>query len=92
MSSEDWYIEKKELSSFWSWVIVILFSATIVAFGIVVFCLVRESPRQWDFGALPDIPAQSMYGTHPQPKETAVPRQIPPVPGALQRRAPEVRP
>lgn len=92
MSSEDWYIEEKKLSAFWSWVIIILFSAAIVAFGLLVFCVVRESPRQWDFGALSDVPAESMYGIHPQPKETAIPRQIPPVPGAMERRAPGVKP
>lgn len=91
MSSEDWYVEEKKVSAFWSWVIVILFSAGIAGFGLLVFWLVEDGPRQWDFGALRDVPAESMYGIHPQPRVTPIPRQIPPVPGALEHRAPEVR-
>jgi hypothetical protein len=63
MEEKRWYDEDQELSTLWSWVIIILFSASIAGFGWLVYLLVPDAPRQWDFGQLPDTPAEYIYST-----------------------------
>ena len=73
--------ESKNVSGFKSWMIVVLFSAVILAWGGVTFLLVKDRPREWDFGALRDVPGQSIYSTDktpPAPSDSA--RQIPILP------------
>lgn len=69
MSDKRWYDEDQEISSFASWVVIILFSASIMAFGWIVYLLIPDGPRSWNFGQLPDAPAESVYSTEvPQGK------------------------
>ena len=83
MEEKRWYDEEHEISSIWSWVIVIVFSASIMGFGWLVYTLVPDAPRYWDFGQLPDTPAESIYSTD-VPKGAAKPqRQIMKLPEAL---------
>jgi hypothetical protein len=69
--------KSKNVSGFKGWTIVILFSAVILAWGLATFILVKDRPREWDFGALKDVPGQSIYSTDkapPMPSDSA--RQI----------------
>lgn len=68
------YDEKQELPSPWEWVILVVFSASIVGFGWLVYLLVPDGPRHWDFGQLPDAPAESIYSTN-RPAAAPKPRQ-----------------
>jgi hypothetical protein len=76
-----WYDEEKDIPDFWSWVILVLFSAAIVGYGIVTYLAVDDGPRKWEYGTLPDTPAQSIYNTKVPDKPAAAPRQIPQLPG-----------
>lgn len=77
------YDEKQELPSPWEWVIIVLFSASIMGFGWLVYLLVPDGPRRWDFGQLPDAPAESIYSTEEAQAGRKPQRQIAPLPEAL---------
>ena len=82
MAEKPLYEEQQELPSPWEWVIIIAFSASIAGFGWLVYLLVPEGPRHWDFGQLPDAPAESIYSTD-QPDSSKKPkRQLPALPEA----------
>ena len=83
MEEKRWYDEEHELPPLWGWVIIILFSASIMGFGWLVYLLVPDAPRQWDFGQLPDTPAESAYSTE-EPNISGKPqRQVWRLPEAL---------
>jgi hypothetical protein len=74
MSETKWYTEEHELSALWSWLLIIAFSAAIMCYGLLVYSIIPDAPRQWDFGQLPDTPAESIYSTE-EPSPFALPRQ-----------------
>ena len=74
MEDKHLYDEHQELPSPWEWVIIILFSASIMGFGWLVYLVVPDGPRQWNFGQLPDTPAESIYSTD-QPDLAKKPQQ-----------------
>jgi len=88
MEEKHLYDEKQELPSPWEWVILIVFSASIMGFGWLVYLLVPDAPRHWDFGQFPDAPAESIYSTEqpdlarkPQPQIQPLPEAQPLTPG-----------
>ena len=83
MPESKWYDEEHELSAPWGWLIIIAFSAAIIGYGLLVYRIIPDAPRQWDFGQLPDTPAESIYSTE-EPKEPSgePPRQLPRLPEA----------
>ncbi len=82
MEEKHLYDEKQELPSPWEWVILVLFCASIMGFGWLVYLLVPDGARHWDFGQLPDAPAESIYSTD-QPDLKKPPKlQIWPLPEA----------
>ena len=74
MEEKHLYDEKQELPSPWEWVIVIMLSAFLVGYGWLVYLVVPDGPRHWDFGQLPDAPAESIYSTD-QPDLSKKPQQ-----------------
>ena len=76
------YEELTIISSFWSWVFLIVFSASIMCWGMFVEMIVSVGPSRWDFGALPDTPSQSVYSTASPPSDVNVPYQIHRIPDA----------
>jgi len=82
MHGKKWYDEDQKLPSPWEWVIIVAFSASIMGFGWLVYLAIPDAPRQWDFGQLPDTPAEYIYSTD-QPDLSKKPaRQIPRLPEA----------
>jgi hypothetical protein len=75
------YEEYKMISQFWGWVALIVFSILILGWGMVLMYIIPDTPHHWDFGTVPDTPAQSVYSTSPLPREVNVPRQIEQLPG-----------
>lgn len=67
------YDEHQEVPSPWEWVILVLFCGFIMGFGWIVYLVVDDAPRRWDFGQLPDTPAESIYSTE-KPNLTKKPR------------------
>jgi hypothetical protein len=76
------YEEETIISSFWSWVILIIFCAIIMGWGMFVEMIVGVQPPHWDFGVLPDTPSQSVYSTVSPPSDVNVPYQIHRIPDA----------
>ena len=74
MEEKPLYEEHRELPSPWEWVIVIALSASLIGFGWLVYLLVPDGPRSWNFGQLPDAPAESLYSTE-QPDLSRKPQQ-----------------
>ena len=74
MSETKWYDEEHELSAPWGWLIIILFSAAIMGYGWLAYSIIPDAPRQWDFGQLPDTPAESIYSTE-EPKPSLRPQR-----------------
>ena len=64
--------EHREIGSFWSWMIVILFCVVIVVWGVLNYL--------WDMGVLRDVPGQSIYSTAVAPVGPATPKQVAPLP------------
>jgi len=82
-----------------SWTLLVLLSIGIVCWCMFLMMMVMDVPREWDFGAFQDVPAQSVYSTQPvvprfnpahwtrfDPKQ--VPQQMPKLPEA--RRSPKL--
>ena len=63
MPENKWYVEEHELSAPWGWLIIMAFSAAILGYGWLVYSIIPDAPRRWDFGQLPDTPAESIYST-----------------------------
>ena len=76
------YEEQTFISSPAGWIILIVFTALIMAWGMFVEMLVTTQPAQWDFGVLPDTPSQSQYSTALAPPDVNVPYQIQRIPDA----------
>lgn len=86
---ENLYEEFNELSLGWTWFIVVALCLYLILSGLFAHRMLPDVPRRWDFGALDEIPGQSVYSTFPvppvavAPAETGrVPQQLEPLPGA----------
>ena len=75
--------EEKEISSFWSWMIVVLFCVVIVAWGIFNCLMIPDPPRRWDMGVLHDVPGQSIYSTAGHVVGEPAPAQVAPLPEVI---------
>jgi hypothetical protein len=55
------------------WLAVLVLAAVFLIWGLFIFFTVGVKwPPAWDFGALPDVPGQSIYSTHAlQPGQTS---------------------
>lgn len=90
MADNRKYDEQRELPSPWEWIIITLLSVALIVFGLVVYRFVLEGPRHWDFGQLPDTPAESIYSTEEPPASTGkLPRQINKLPEAQPENPPK---
>jgi|WetSurMetagenome_2_1015567.scaffolds.fasta_scaffold401748_2 hypothetical protein len=85
------YEESKEASSFAGWLMLIGICILLFAWGFWIFFTVKDTPRKWDFGILPDTPAESIYSTEKTPTTTTPPRQLPELPEAVPLRKSEGR-
>jgi len=77
-------------SNFRSWAILITFCVIIIVWGIINFLTIKDKPRQWDFGVLPDTPSESIYSTSRPANKLSVapaPQQIIPLPEAATKPA-----
>lgn len=82
MNNKKEYEEFVQISSLWSWVILIAFCALILGWGMFVEMMIMDRPSQWDFGQLPDTPGESAYSTAAPPSDVNIPYQIQRIPDA----------
>ena len=64
MSEKHIYDEYKVPPQLWGWVILVLFAAAIVSYGMWLMMIVPDAPRYWDHGERRDTPAESIYSTY----------------------------
>jgi len=69
------------------WWTVLLICACLAAWGLIQYVTIRDAPRQWDFGSLPDAPGQSIYSASRPAQQAVVPPQMQPLPGPSTRSA-----
>jgi hypothetical protein len=84
MSQYEHESRKSPRSGWWT---VALICACLAAWGLVQYVTIRDAPRQWDFGGLPDAPGQSVYSSSRPVQGAVVPPQIHPLPEASTRTA-----
>ncbi|MFO0753888.1 MAG: hypothetical protein U0411_11270 [Thermodesulfovibrionales bacterium] len=82
MRERDRYIEYKVLPPFWGWLVLIALTAALLGFGVWAHHIIPDRPRQWNYGSLPDIPAESVYSTLMPQKEKGRMQVIAPLPEA----------
>lgn len=70
------YEQYRPVRQIWAWLAVFFLSVSTMAWGMIGHLLVREGPRRWDFGSLPDTPGQSVFSTVQPPEGEVVPPQI----------------
>lgn len=66
------------------WAVLLAVCLAMLAWGLAIFLFVPavpEAQRRWDFGALPDVPGESIYSTS-TPQPASAPAQLPPLPEA----------
>jgi hypothetical protein len=50
------------------WIIAAGLALLFLLYGLSMYLVVGDKgPPEWDFGAIPDIPGQSVYSTSPEP-------------------------
>ncbi len=76
------YEENREIGSTWSWILMMLLCAFILTWGFAIYALVKDGPREWNYGTLPDAPSQSIYSTEEKSEKANPPRQVAPLPEA----------
>jgi len=84
--------ETKEAFSIRDWAIIVFVAALIVCWGLLNFALVKDPPRTWHFGVLPDAPGESVYSTEGAPQTATPPRQTPMLPEAQPKKSAEGAP
>ena len=89
MSDHEHQSRHSSRSGWWT---VLLICACMAAWGLVQYVTIRDAPRQWDFGSLPDAPGQSIYSSSRPAHPAAAPPQMQPLPGPSTRSAPATTP
>ncbi len=72
-----------------SWILLVLLTAGVIAWCMLLMMMVGDPPRKWDFGAYPDVPGQSLYSVQrgvPFIDPKSVPAQMPKLPEAKRSR------
>ncbi|HEY3397549.1 MAG TPA: hypothetical protein VGM19_07825 [Armatimonadota bacterium] len=69
---------RKLLGLLRNWLPVLIIALLMVVWIGLIFLLVRDRPRPWDFGAVQATPGQGYYGTRPPPPSAIPPDQVPP--------------
>ena len=82
MDEKELYEEYNVLPPPWGWVVLLVFSALIIGNALLLHALIKDRPREWYFGELPDTPAESIYASKEPPAEAPVPKQFPALPEA----------
>ena len=73
--------ESRTVGPIQAWCILIVLSLLLVGWGLLNYALIHERTREWDFGQLPDTPAESVYSTQQSPQPASAPQQVPRLPG-----------
>lgn len=76
------YREYKLLPQPLGWVVLLAWSASLIAWALWLHAIIPDVERQWDFGQAAFTPAESIYSTVSVPADMPAIRQIEPLPEA----------
>lgn len=75
-------IRTREFLGKWAgWLTTAGIMLAIVAWGMLIYAVVGDSPRRWNYVTMPDVPSESYLSTE-HPARGTVPAQIEPPPRA----------
>jgi uncharacterized iron-regulated membrane protein len=74
------YEEYHELSALWGWVLMLLLCLSLIGWALFNYSRVKDRQRQWDYGAVPEAPAGSVFTTSQPAAGPTVQQQIEPLP------------
>ncbi len=57
------YEEHKEWSTLGSWLFILLLSGGLIGWAMFMMSVIKDVPREWDYGTVPFTPASSVYST-----------------------------
>jgi hypothetical protein len=81
--------EFTDFPNFLGWILLFALSVVILGWGMLIMMVIMDRPRDWNFGALPQTPAESFYTTELPQQPAKAPEQIPPLPERRQPERPE---
>lgn len=82
MNEHDMYEESREIHPVLGWALLVLISLMVMGFATWLHMLFKDHPRQWNFGAAPSAPSESIYSTVMPPRSLEGHLQMEPLPGA----------
>jgi hypothetical protein len=66
------------------WLVVFLICLALLGWGLINYATIRDAPRRFDLGAVPDAPGESEYSlSPPPPRQPARQPQMAPLPEAI---------
>ncbi len=66
--------ERQRTLALRGWIIVSAIALAFVIYGLFAFFVIGDNqPADWDFGAVKDVPGESVYSTYPYRDETETP-------------------
>lgn len=74
--------EFRKIRPLWVWTGIVVLSVSLVGWGLLNYALIEDRQREWDFGQLPDTPAESVYSSRVPTQPANAPTQVPRLPGA----------
>ena len=78
----DQYEENRRIGPVKGWLLLVLFCAAIIAWGLFNWAMIPDYPRDWHYGPPSDAPGASIYSSVPTPDSDNPPRQFAPLPEA----------
>ena len=83
-SDASWYeVPYRSLGRAGAWLVTLLLTALVLAMSLLHH-FIMDQPRQWDFGAVPDVPGQSIYSSFSASEERPTfTHQLAPLPEAV---------
>ena len=76
------YEENKEWSTLGSWLFIILLSGGLIGWAMFMMTVIKDVPRDWDYGSVPFTPAKSVYSTE-RHKKVPEGKMIQPLPEGI---------
>ena len=76
------YEEHKEWSTLGSWAFVLLLSGGLIGWAMFMMTVIKDVPREWDYGTVPFTPAKPVYSTE-RPAQTTTDYMLEPLPEGI---------
>jgi hypothetical protein len=76
------YEEHRKWSTLGSWLFIVLLSGGLIGWAMTMKSVIRDVPREWDYGTVPFTPAKSVYSTE-VPKEEPDGYMLEPLPEGI---------